>query len=416
MNSTRSDPDDLTAQEGNESQPDSMLDLKDRALDVAAEGITIADARLPDMPLIYINEGFERLTGYSAEATLGHNCRFLQGPDTDPEAVEEIRTAIREQRPCLVEILNYRRDGTTFWNRLSITPVRDSAGTVTHFIGIQSDVTKRRRAEDELAEANRHMREDLDAAASVQQSLLPDRAPDLPGLEVAWTFRPCTELAGDTFNILPLGDGSFGFYIIDVSGHGVPAALLSVTLSHTLSPVSGRSWLLGSKGSHDPNPAATPPPEVVTRLNGFFQMQADSRQYFTMIYGIFEPSNRRLRYASAGHPPIVLEILAPSRWEGYRQGCSRRLRGTRSQWISRSEIGCISTPTESSRPPAKNMASSKSTASSVSSATTASCPSRKASMRSAPGLNRGAGKTSLGTTSQSWLWKSRPERRTLGFL
>jgi len=79
-----------------------------------------------------------------------------------------------------------------------------------------------------------------------------------------------------------------------------------VTLSHTLSPVSGRSWLLGSEESHDPNPAATPPPEVVTRLNEFFQMQSDSRQYFTMIYGIFEPTNRRLRYAAAGHPPIVL--------------------------------------------------------------------------------------------------------------
>jgi PAS domain S-box-containing protein len=307
MNSTRSDPDDLAAQKQNEPPSETMLDLKDRALDVAAEGITIADAHLPDMPLIYINEGFERLTGYSAEATLGHNCRFLQGPDTDPEAAQEIRGAIRrEQRPCLVEILNYRRDGTTFWNRLSITPVRDSTGTVTHFIGVQSDVTKRRRAEDELAEANRHMRDDLDAAARVQQSLLPDRAPDLPGLDVAWTFRPCTELAGDTFNILPLGDGSLGFYIIDVSGHGVPAALLSVTLSHTLSPVSGRSWLLGSEESHDPNPAATPPPEVVTRLNEFFQMQVDSRQYFTMIYGIFEPTDRRLRYAAAGHPPIVL--------------------------------------------------------------------------------------------------------------
>jgi len=306
MNPTQSDPDDLAAQKRNESSSDTMLDLKDRALDVAAEGITIADARLPDMPLIYINEGFERLTGYSAEATLGRNCRFLQGPNTDPEAAQEIRTAIREQRPCIVEILNYRRDGTTFWNRLSITPVRDSAGTVTHFIGIQSDVTKRRRAKDELAEANRHMRYYLDAAARVQQSLLPDRAPDLPGLEVAWTFRPCTGLAGDTFNILPLGDGSFGFYIIDVSGHGVPAALLSVTLSHTLSPVSGRSWLLGPEQSHDPNSAATPPAEVVTRLNEFFQMQPDSMQYFTMIYGIFEPTDRKLRYAAAGHPPIVL--------------------------------------------------------------------------------------------------------------
>ena len=295
-----------TAEGSTGSEPDTMLDLKDRALAVAAEGITIADARLPDMPLIYVNDGFERLTGHPAKDVLGRNCRFLQGPDTDPEAAEEIRSAIREQRPCLVEILNYRLDGIPFWNRLSITPVRDAAGTVTHFIGVQSDVSERRRAEDKLADANRRMRHYLDAAAAIQHSLLPERTPELPGLKVAWTFRPCADLAGDTFNIAPLGNGGIGFYIIDVSGHGVPAALLSVTLWHTLNPVSGRSWLLGPEESHGSDPVATSPAEVVNRLNRSFQMQPDRMQFFTMIYGIFEPADRKLRYATAGHPPIVL--------------------------------------------------------------------------------------------------------------
>ena len=83
-----------------------QLALKDRALDVAAEGITIADARLPARPLIYANDGFERLTGYSVGEVLGRNCRFLQGPESDPTAVAEIRAAIAEQRECIVEILN----------------------------------------------------------------------------------------------------------------------------------------------------------------------------------------------------------------------------------------------------------------------------------------------------------------------
>ena len=95
-----------------------QLALKDRALDVAAEGVTIADARLPDRPLIYVNEGFERVTGYAVAEVLGRNCRFLQGPGTDPAAVAEIRAAVAEQRECVVEILNYQRDGTTSWNRL----------------------------------------------------------------------------------------------------------------------------------------------------------------------------------------------------------------------------------------------------------------------------------------------------------
>ncbi|MCU0293814.1 MAG: PAS domain-containing protein, partial [Thermoanaerobaculaceae bacterium] len=115
------------------------LALKDRALAVAAEGVTIADARAPGRPLIYVNEGFERMTGYPAAEVLGRNCRFLQGPDTDAVAVAEIRAALADHRECVVEILNYRKDGSTFWNRLSITPVRESSGEVTHFIGIQSD-------------------------------------------------------------------------------------------------------------------------------------------------------------------------------------------------------------------------------------------------------------------------------------
>jgi len=306
VDQTEDAPGDLPAKDGDGASLEKMLDLKDRALAVANEGITIADARLPDMPLIYVNEGFERLTGHSATDVLGHNCRFLQGPETDSETSEQIRAAIREERPCLVEILNYRRDGSAFWNRLSITPVRDEIGTVTHFIGVQSDVTERRRAEDALAEANRRMRFYLDAAARIQQSLLPDSAPNLPGLEMAWTFRPCSDLAGDTFNFLTLGDGKVGFYIIDVSGHGVPAALLSVTLSHNLSPVSGRSWLLGPEEGHDHAAAATPPVEVVSRLNRSFQMLPGQSQYFTMIYGIIDPMGPRLRYAAAGHPPMVL--------------------------------------------------------------------------------------------------------------
>ena len=106
----------------------ARLALKDRALDVAAEGITIADALQPDRPLIYINQGFERMTGYPVAEVMGRNCRFLQGPDTDATAVAEIRAALAECRPCVLEILNYRKDGTTFWNRLSITPVRDGHG------------------------------------------------------------------------------------------------------------------------------------------------------------------------------------------------------------------------------------------------------------------------------------------------
>ena len=128
----------------------AQLELRDRALSETAEGVTISDARLQDNPIIYANAGFERLTGYSIAEVLGRNCRFLQGPGTDRDTLEKLRSAIRQKQACTVQLLNYRKDGTSFWNRLSITPVRDASGNVTHFIGVQSDVTEQKLTEQAL--------------------------------------------------------------------------------------------------------------------------------------------------------------------------------------------------------------------------------------------------------------------------
>lgn len=283
------------------------LVLKDHALDVAAEGITIADARLPDMPLIYVNRGFEMITGYEKSEVLGSNCRFLQGPETDPETAAEIRASIAKRRECLVEILNYRKDGSKFWNRLSITPIRDQEGRVTHFIGVQSDVTVRRRAEEQLAQANQRMRRSLEAAARIQHSLLPNQLPDLDGMRVAWSFRPCNELAGDTLNVIRLDERHLGIYIIDVSGHGVPAALLSVTLTHTLSGNARDSCLFIPAVEPGQNETINDPVLVARRLNEQFQMDPVERvQYFTMLYAILNLESLQLQFVCAGHPPALV--------------------------------------------------------------------------------------------------------------
>ncbi len=128
-------------------QAKAALYLRDHAIASTSEGITISDPQQPNNPLIYVNSGFERLTGYRGEDVLGRNCRHLQGPDTDPATIATIRSALAEERQCTVEILNYRQDGTPFWNLLSITPVRNSAGNVTNFIGVQVDITKRKEIE-----------------------------------------------------------------------------------------------------------------------------------------------------------------------------------------------------------------------------------------------------------------------------
>jgi len=300
------------------------LQLEDRALAATAEGITITDARLPDNPLIYANAGFERLTGYSTDEVLGRNCRFLQGPGSDEATLEELRAAIREQREITVQLLNYRKDGTTFWNRLSITPVRDASGAVTHFIGVQSDVTVEKHAQDALLEANRQLeaanrgiKQDLEAAAAVQRSLLPAALPEAPGIRFAWQFRPCQELAGDFLNVLPLDERHVGFYILDVSGHRVAAALLSVTLSHVLSLAPDRSFLYQAVPESPGGNRVAPPADVVARLSRQFRAGPRTMQYFTMVHGVLDARTRDLRYVTAGHPgpmhvrpggaPLVLE-------------------------------------------------------------------------------------------------------------
>ncbi|MCB0190314.1 MAG: PAS domain-containing protein [Anaerolineae bacterium] len=128
-------------------QKDDRLSI---AISNAAIGVVITDPHLPDNPLIYVNPAFTRITGYSAEEAIGLNCRFLQGPDTDALSIATIRKAIKNEKSCSVVVLNYRKDGTPFWNEITINPVFDEDNKLISFIGIQTDVTARHHAEDAL--------------------------------------------------------------------------------------------------------------------------------------------------------------------------------------------------------------------------------------------------------------------------
>jgi PAS domain S-box-containing protein len=118
----------------------------------STNSISITDPSRPDSPLVYVNPAFERTTGYAAEEVLGRNCRFLQSEDRDQPALEELRAAIREKRHCTVVLRNYRKNGTLFYNELSVYPVRDENDRVMNFVGVQNDITERRRTEEALRE------------------------------------------------------------------------------------------------------------------------------------------------------------------------------------------------------------------------------------------------------------------------
>lgn len=152
----------------------------------------------------------------------------------------------------------------------------------------------------ELAAANQRMRKELQLAARVQQALLPTELPELAGVKFAWTYRPCDELGGDSLNVVPLTDRHVGVYLLDVSGHGVPAALLSVTLTRLLAPGRGERTPLLRRGE------PVPPAEVAAELNRRFPMDEATLQYFTLFYGVLDVQQRELRYATAGHPPPIL--------------------------------------------------------------------------------------------------------------
>ncbi|WP_016915464.1 sensor domain-containing protein [Vreelandella stevensii] len=157
---------DITQRKATERQ----LTLLERSVESSTNGVVIVDAQQPDLPMVYVNSAFERITGYSRDAALGRNCRFLQGEETDSATLALLRKGIQEQRDVHVVIRNYRRNGAPFWNDLYISPVRDERGVVTHFIGAQNDITAQREYQAQLSHNANH-----DALTGLPNRLLLDQ-------------------------------------------------------------------------------------------------------------------------------------------------------------------------------------------------------------------------------------------------
>ncbi|TXR57439.1 SpoIIE family protein phosphatase [Quadrisphaera setariae] len=128
---------------------DGALSLREAAVLATGLSFTVADASEPDLPLVWVNPAFTAVTGYTFERAVGRNCRFLQGPGTDPAATRRMREALQTGRSITQVLLNYRADGTAFWNQVAMSPVVDADGRVTHYVGIQTDVSGRIAADAE---------------------------------------------------------------------------------------------------------------------------------------------------------------------------------------------------------------------------------------------------------------------------
>jgi len=131
-------------------QAEESLRLRNRAIEASSNGIMICDAARPETPILYVNPAFEHITGYGAGEVLGRSPRFLSGADHDQKGLIDVRESVRLGLEVETVVRNYRKDGSLFWNELSVAPVRDAAGRLTHFVGIVDDVTERKRYEEQL--------------------------------------------------------------------------------------------------------------------------------------------------------------------------------------------------------------------------------------------------------------------------
>ena len=276
----------------------SFLKLIADATNKVNEGIVISDAALPDTPVIYANEGFERLTGYSREDIRGKNCRLLQGDATDPATVTEIRKALRQGKECNVDILNYRKNGSHFWNRLSITPLRDASGAIVNFVGVQFDITELKETKESLEHLNAELEKfhaemnvELEQAKRAQEAILPQVLPKSEFIQVASKFVPLSQIGGDFYDIVKLDDTSLGFLIADVTGHGIPAALLTF--------MSSTAFKNASVGVHSTC-------DVIEETNKRIFDKMPGGTFVTMFYMIYDVLTRQLLFTQAGHPPTLL--------------------------------------------------------------------------------------------------------------
>ena len=152
----------------------------------------------------------------------------------------------------------------------------------------------------ELESANKYMTQSLESAAKFQLSLLQETAPEIDGLNIDWIYCPCDQLAGDSYGVYELPDGQLLIYQLDVTGHGVKAALLAVTLLHLLNPENPGNVVIDPVSGNTIAPTA-----VVAELNARFQINEESNQFFTMVYGIYDCSSHCLTYVNAAHSTSI---------------------------------------------------------------------------------------------------------------
>lgn len=253
------------------------------------EAVTLALATMPDLILLDIM--MPHKDGYDVCAELKHNPQSAHIPIIFLSALDEAKNKIKGLELGAADYITKPFDKDEILARVR-THIRICKLT-------QSLVASNQH----LLEKQAQLDEDLQAASGIQQSLILKQPPAIDGLQVAWQYRPCHRIGGDIFNMYQLNETHLALFMLDVSGHGVPAAMFTVSASQSLYPQMGR--LLKKKTDAPPGYTLTSPAEVLRHLDVEYPLERFG-MYFTIAYGLLNFQTRQLQYSSAAHPPILV--------------------------------------------------------------------------------------------------------------
>lgn len=286
-------------------QAEEKLRLQSTALENAANSIVITDE---EGYIVSVNAAFETLTGYTVDEAIGQYTNLLKSGRHPDGFYKQMWETIASGKAWHGELINRRKSGDLYTEEMTITPVCDATGHITHFIAIKQDVTVRKRVEQkmalitqELTEKNRQFEDDLHMAREIQQSLLPQTFPCFPpnlpeeksALRFQQLYAPSGAVGGDFFDVIPVSNTRAGVFICDVMGHGMRAALVTAImrgLMEELTPVSNHPGTFMREMNQD--------------FMAVFQY-TDREVFATALYAVFDIESGEMYYANAGHPNPV---------------------------------------------------------------------------------------------------------------
>jgi PAS domain S-box-containing protein len=259
-------------------------ELLSKVVEETADCVVITNR---DGVIEYVNPAFEVTTGYCREEVIGANPKLLRSGVHDREFYRRLWSTLLDGRVHRATITNRKKNGDLFVSQQTITPMRNSAGRITHFVSVAKDITDLQKATQRESQ--------LMLARSLQQKRYPVDAPRIEGFDIAGAAVPADITGGDYFDYLPLGDECLGIAIGDASGHGFHSSL---RMAET------RAYLR-SVGQSSADPA-----EILSRINRLLVNDTPHHCYVTMFVGALDAAQQTLRYASAGH--VSGYVVGPS--------------------------------------------------------------------------------------------------------